>query len=189
MQLLKNIVNNGLIVLGLSSGLMVSALAAIAVEPPSFEEWLSAEDDSYKYSAAEAAIADAEADIADAMLAAQLDFSELDADTLKMYADVGNANAQFYLGMLYSNGKGVRQDYSKAAELYLKAANTNYADFSSAKALAQFNLGILHINGYSVNQSKVTAKEWFGKSCDNGYQDGCDEYKKLNQKQAVVKSK
>lgn len=155
MQLLKKIVTNGLIVLGLSSGLTVSALAVIAVEPPSFEEWLAV---------------------------AQLDFSELDADTLKIYADAGNADAQFYLGKLYSDGKGVRQDYTKAAELYLKAANTNYADFSSTKALAQFNLGILHINGYSVRQSKITAKEWFGKSCDNGYQNGCDEYRKLNQK-------
>lgn len=126
MQSLKSIVINGLIALGLSSGLMISALAAVAVEPPSFEEWLSAQDDSYDYSDAEAAIADAEAAIALIevdMAATQLDFSELDVDTLKLYADAGNADAQFYLGKLYSDGKGVRQDYTKAAELYLKAAN------------------------------------------------------------------
>ena len=109
--------------------------------------------------------------------AVAIDFNQ----TLRL-ANQGHAKSQYELGRAYKQGEGVRQDYAKAAELYLKAANTNYADFSSTKALAQFNLGILHINGYSVRQSKITAKEWFGKSCDNGYQNGCDEYRKLNQK-------
>lgn len=140
MQSLKKIVTNGLIVLGLSSGLMVSALAVSAVEPPSFEEWLSAQDDSYEYAAAEAAIASAEADLADAIAYTQLDFSELDIDTLRSYADVGNAIAQYNLGVRYAFGEGIRQDHKKAFEWYQKSANQQ-------NSKAQYNLGVAYSMG------------------------------------------
>lgn len=48
-------------------------------------------------------------------------------------------------------------------------------------AEAQFNLGVMYANGEGVRQNKTTAKEWFGKACDNGTQQGCDEYRKLNE--------
>ncbi len=157
MQLLKNIVTNGLIVLGLSFGLTILA---------------SAQDDSFDYAAAaEAAVVAAEADIA----AAQLDFSELDIDTLGFYADIGNAVAQYNLGVRYAFGKGVRQDHKKAFEWYQKSANQK-------NSKAQYNLGVAYSMGEGVRQNKITAKEWFGKSCDNGLQLGCDEYRKLNEK-------
>lgn len=178
MQSLKNIVISRLVVLGLSSGLMVSALATVAVEPPSFEEWLSAQDSSYDYVDVETAVADAEAAVAYIqadMAAAQLDFSELDIDTLRSYADVGNAIAQYNLGVRYAFGKGIRQDHKKAFEWYQKSANQQ-------NSKAQYNLGVAYSMGEGVRQNKATAKEWFGKSCDNGLQLGCDEYRKLNEK-------
>lgn len=171
MQSLKNIVISRLVVLGLSSGLMVSALATVAVEPPSFEEWLSAQDSSYDYVDAETAVAYIQADMA----AAQLDFSELDIDTLRSYADVGNAIAQYNLGVRYAFGEGIRQDHRKAFEWYQKSANQQ-------NSKAQYNLGVAYSMGEGVRQNKATAKEWFGKSCDNGLQLGCDEYRKLNEK-------
>lgn len=214
MQSLKNIVINRLVVLGLSSGLMVSALATVAVEPPSFEEWLSAQDSSYDYVDVETAVADAEAAVAYIqadMAAAQLDFSELDIDTLRSYADVGNAIAQYNLGVRYAFGKGIRQDHKKAFEWYQKSANQGVSqaqynlgvmydqglsvrqDHKKASewyqksanqqnSKAQYNLGVAYSMGEGVRQNKATAKEWFGKSCDNGLQLGCDEYRKLNEK-------
>ena len=185
MQSLKNIVISRLVVLGLSSGLMVSALATVAVEPPSFEEWLSAQDSSYDYVDSETAVADAETAVAYVqadMAAAQLDFSELDADSLKIYADAGNADAQSNLGVMYERGEGVRQDYTQARHWYEKAAK-------QGNAMAQSNLGVMYERGEGVRENSATAKEWFGKSCDNGYQKGCDSYRRLNQKQAVIKSK
>ncbi len=41
----------------------------------------------------------------------------------------------YWSGVLYDNGKGVQQDYHKAMEYYLKAANQGHA-------IAQFNIGI-----------------------------------------------
>ena len=85
-----------------------------------------------------------------------------------------NAEAQYSLGVLYENGYGVKQDYLKAKEWYEKAA-------AQGLALAQNNIGFLYGNGQGVKQDYKKAKEWYGKACDGGEQQGCDNYKKLNQ--------
>lgn len=41
-------------------------------------------------------------------------------------ADQEKAGTNFNLGLRYQTGEGVRKDLSKAAELYLKAANQGY---------------------------------------------------------------
>ena len=89
-------------------------------------------------------------------------------------ASKGDIEAQFALGLMYYNGKGVRQDYKKAIEWYEKAAN-------QGNTKAQFNLGIMYANGQGVIQDKKRAKEYFRKACDGGDQKGCDNYKILNQ--------
>ena len=76
---------------------------------------------------------------------------------------------------MYKNGRGVRQDYVKALEWYTKAAN-------QGDAQAQYNLGLMYYKGEGVRQNTATAKEWFGKACDNGDQNGCDQYRNLNQR-------
>ena len=89
-------------------------------------------------------------------------------------AKKGDIDAQYNLGLMYDNGRGVKQDYKKAFEWYEKAANQGYAS-------AQNNLGVMYGNGYGVREDKKIAKEWFGKACDGGVQNGCDYYKILNQ--------
>lgn len=42
-------------------------------------------------------------------------------------AEQGHADAQFYLGVAYDNGWGVRQDYSEAVKWYRKAAEQGLA--------------------------------------------------------------
>lgn len=85
------------------------------------------------------------------------------------------AQSCFNLGVAYNQGKGVRQDYHKAAELYKKSCDMKFAQ-------ACHNLSILYFNGQGVRQNNSTAKEYFGKACDLGIQDSCDNYKLLNNK-------
>lgn len=94
-------------------------------------------------------------------------------------AEQGDAEAQFSLGLNYFFGLDygyvlAPQDYNKAAEWYLKAANQNHER-------AQSMLGVMYRDGAGVRQNYGVAKEWFGKACDNGLQTGCDEYKLLQQ--------
>ena len=75
---------------------------------------------------------------------------------------------------MYYKGEGIRQDYEKAFYWYEKSANQGLA-------MAQNNLGAMYYNGRGVRQNKKVAKEYFGKACDNGYQDGCNNYRILNE--------
>ena len=77
------------------------------------------------------------------------------------------------LGIMYYNGKGVRQDYNKAQELYKKACDLK-------SGVACNNLGLLYDRGQGVRQNRSTAKQYYGKACDLGEQTGCDNYKLLN---------
>jgi len=161
-QSLKNIVINGFIVLGLSFGLMVSATADY-----SFEE------------------IEAGAKRGDSIAQNILGFyyhegKGVRQDYAKAFywhqksANQGDSDDQFYVGHYYISGEGVRQDYSKGLEWLKKSANQNN---TSAQAL----IGLLYAYGKGVRQNKTTAKEWYGKACDNGDQNGCDDYKILNE--------
>lgn len=47
---------------------------------------------------------------------------EISLSDMKKYAAEGNSNAQYNLGVMYSNGRGVRQDDQQAVNWYTKAA-------------------------------------------------------------------
>jgi TPR repeat protein len=75
-------------------------------------------------------------------------------------AVAGNAEAQF--GMAFSLAAGsARQDYTKAAEWYVKAADQNHR-------LAQFNLGQMFANGQGVPQNDSTAVMWIRRAANGG---------------------
>ena len=90
-------------------------------------------------------------------------------------AEQGVAEAQNNLGVMYAKGRGVRQDYAEALRWYHQAAEQEYAE-------AQYNLGAMYFTGGGVHQDFHLSKEWFGKACDGGVQEGCDQYRYLNQK-------
>jgi TPR repeat protein len=92
----------------------------------------------------------------------------------KKDAAKGLSYAQFNLGVAYIKGIHVRHSYPEAMRLFRLAA-------LQGEASAQFNIGVMYHNGQGVRQNKKIAKEWFGKACDNGLQEGCDEYRKLNE--------
>ena len=59
---------------------------------------------------------------------------------LRARADAGEASAQFNLGWMYTEGRGVPQDDAEAIAWYRRAAEQGNAD-------AQFNLGWMYANG------------------------------------------
>ncbi len=65
----------------------------------------------------------------------------------------GDAGAQFNLGIMYANGRGVPQNDAEAVKWYRLAADQGDAG-------AQSNLGIMYANGRGVPQNYVLAYMW-----------------------------
>lgn len=64
----------------------------------------------------------------------------------------------------YDNGQGVKEDYAKAFELYLIAANLSYN-------LAQYEVGRHYQNGWGVEKNPKLAFEYYEKAYKNGSRD------------------
>lgn len=95
---------------------------------------------------------------------------------MKKWAEQGNVEYQLKVGLIYYQGKGVRQDLVLARRMFQKAAN-------KGNARGQGALGFFYEDGLGgLKRNKSTAKEWYGKACDKGLQDGCDEYRRLNER-------
>ncbi len=43
-------------------------------------------------------------------------------------AEQGDADAQYFVGAMYENGRGVRQNYAEAAKWYRRAARQSHAE-------------------------------------------------------------
>jgi TPR repeat protein len=76
-------------------------------------------------------------------------------------ANQGDASAQFNLGLMYENGRGVPQDYAEAAKWFGKAAE-------QGDASAQFNLSHMYYKGLGVPQDYAKAAEWVHRAADQG---------------------
>ncbi|HHF3816987.1 TPA: tetratricopeptide repeat protein, partial [Haemophilus influenzae] len=79
-------------------------------------------------------------------------------------AEQGNAKAQYNLGVMYGNGRGVKQDYFKAVNWYRKAAEQGHAD-------AQLNLGYMYEKGRGVKQDDFEAVKWYRQAAEQGHAD------------------
>ena len=84
--------------------------------------------------------------------------------TVQQKAEQGDATAQFNLGVMYTNGYGVWQDYAQAAAWFLKAAE-------HGDAMAQIALGYAYAKGQGVPQDDVQAVAWYRKAAEQGYAD------------------
>ena len=96
---------------------------------------------------------------------------------LRRKADQGDPEAQFGLGLAYSLGHGVPQDYAKARQWYEKAAAQGYTDAHVGLKMladqgdpeAQFGLGLVYANGlYGVPQDFVKARQWYERAAAQG---------------------
>ena len=99
--------------------------------------------------------------LADGLAAAQKGDFQAAWKSWKPLADQGNAEAQFNLGFLYENGKGVAKDNVEAVKWYRKAAE-------QGDASAQTNLGFMYENGKGVAKDNVEAVKWYRKAAEGG---------------------
>ncbi|MEO5348244.1 MAG: sel1 repeat family protein [Magnetococcus sp. YQC-3] len=89
-------------------------------------------------------------------------------DAILTDAANGNADAQFNLGWMYYNGKGVKQSYQEAGKWLRKAADQG--DVS-----AQYVLGWMCEQGRGLPQDYREAAKWFRKAAEQG--DARSQYK------------
>jgi general secretion pathway protein A len=76
-------------------------------------------------------------------------------------AEQGDAQAQFSLGLMYKEGREMKQDYEEAVRWYRKAAEQGHAQ-------AQTNLGLMYSKGWGVGQDYEEAVKWYSKAADQG---------------------
>ena len=75
-------------------------------------------------------------------------------------AEQGLPQAQFNLGVCYSNGHGVEKDETKAVSWYRKSAEQGLAQ-------AQFNLGLAFLYGDGTKKSLSSAVIWLEKAAES----------------------
>ena len=85
-------------------------------------------------------------------------------DEMKALADQGIAYAQYNLGVMYDNGRGVPESDAKAVKWHRKAADQGLAN-------AQLNLGVMYDNGEGVPENNIRAYVWWSMAKTQGYAD------------------
>ena len=83
------------------------------------------------------------------------------ARLLQPLALQGNAYAQTALGVMYTYGQGVPQDFTEALRWYRRAAEQGLAD-------AQNNLGVMYEYGQGVLQDHAEAARWYRRAAEQG---------------------
>ena len=84
-------------------------------------------------------------------------------DKFNEAAQQGVSLAMNYLGLIYLEGKIVKQDYSVAVDWFFKAAQTEPVDIHS-----MYNLGRSYYFGWGVSKNIQTAKEMFERTIAAG---------------------
>lgn len=95
-----------------------------------------------------------------------------DFDALLKEAVQGESYAQYDLGVIYSQGLGVPQDYNEAVRWYRKAAEQGDSD-------AQYNLGVMNIQGNGVPEDYITAHMWLNLAAAQGHVSAAEYRSKL----------
>jgi len=79
------------------------------------------------------------------------------ASILRPLALAGDAESQYYLGVMHDNGAGVSFDIPMAVRWYRKAAQQGHSD-------AQYNLGIAYSRGEGIEHDMSSAIYWWRKA-------------------------
>tara|TARA_B100000029_G_C17485813_1_gene927205 strand:- start:5 stop:547 length:543 start_codon:yes stop_codon:yes gene_type:complete len=91
------------------------------------------------------------------------------AKRYSLAAEQGYDYAQYFLGLMYYEGKGVSRDYSAAFKWHSLAAEQGFA-------LAQHKLGVMYVLGRGVIQDIVYAHMWWNIAASQG-DEGAAEYR------------
>jgi TPR repeat protein len=87
-----------------------------------------------------------------------------DVETSNNYleaAEQGDAQAQYQLGLLYSEAQGVAQNHAEALAWFRKAAEQGVA-------ASQYRLGRAYARGLGVEQNNEEAVKWLRKAAEKG---------------------
>jgi len=82
-------------------------------------------------------------------------------------AKLGDAEAQYNIGVMYDEGAGRPQDLASAADWYRKAAEQGFMD-------AQTNLGMMYYHGQGVARDLDSATKWLRLAADQGDSDAAN---------------
>lgn len=88
----------------------------------------------------------------------------------KAFAVKGDLDAQFFLGVMYSRGQGVEQDFQQSLKWYLKAAE-------QGDMQAQSKLGVMYGNAQGIPQDLVQAHKWYSLAALAGDEDSRENRK------------
>lgn len=83
------------------------------------------------------------------------------AELWRPLAEKGDPGAQYLLGTLYVEGKGVARDDAAAVKWFQRAAN-------QGDPRAQYDLGASYAEGTGVAKSAVEAAKWFQRAANQG---------------------
>ena len=86
---------------------------------------------------------------------------------LTQAAEQGNIEANYQLGLLYSNSNYDGYDKEKAAKYFVNAANNNHME-------SMYQAGMMYLG-----TDNVTAKEWFQKAAANGHSKAIKQLSRL----------
>ena len=116
------------------------------------------------------------ADFNDGVVAHAMGQYDKALQTLLPLAQTSNhALAQYYLGIMYSNGQGVPQDFKEASKWFHNAAQQGTAQ-------AQFRLGELYASGKGVPQDFEQAYAWFSVASHLGHSKAAESLKAASEK-------
>lgn len=77
-------------------------------------------------------------------------------------AEEGHGGAQFNLGAMYRDGRGVPQDLAEAAWWFARSAESGHLR-------AQFALAVMYAEGEVVPKDFVEAAKWYGMAAEQGH--------------------
>ena len=89
-----------------------------------------------------------------------MDFGKA-AEIWQPLAETGDPTAQYLLGNLYADGKGVARDDAAAFKWFRLAAD-------QGNAAAQYNVAASYAAGVGVAKSEVEAARWFRRAAEQG---------------------
>ena len=87
-------------------------------------------------------------------------------------AELQNADALYFLGLMYYNGHGVEQDYEQAAHTLRQSAKGGNTD-------AQNLLGVMYDHGKGVPQNVEEAEQWFRRAAAAGHAEAQQNLERL----------
>lgn len=104
---------------------------------------------------------DAQIDLAEAYMDSDSGNAAEAANLYRRAAEMGAAQAQTKLGILYLEGRGVKKDAAEAIKWFRRAAAQDNTE-------AQCYIGEVYFYGIGVTQDRAEAVDWFRKAADKG---------------------